>query len=43
MPVTGRLTAAPGVAPGPGLAHAVGVAGSLAFVCGQVALDANGT
>jgi enamine deaminase RidA (YjgF/YER057c/UK114 family) len=42
MPVTGRLTAAPGVAPGPGFAHAVSVTGPLAFVSGQVALDADG-
>ncbi|HEY7324644.1 MAG TPA: RidA family protein [Streptosporangiaceae bacterium] len=42
MPVTGRLTTAPGVAAGPGFAHAVSVAGSLAFVSGQVALDAEG-
>jgi len=42
MPVTGRLTAAPGVARGPGFAHAVSVAGPLAFVSGQVALDADG-
>jgi len=42
MPVTSRLTAVPGVAPGPGFAHAVSVAGSLAFISGQVALDADG-
>lgn len=42
MPVTGRLTAAPGVAAGPGFAHAVSVAGQLAFISGQVALDAGG-
>ena len=41
MPVTDRLTAAPGVAPGPGFAHAVSVAGPLAFVSGQGALDAD--
>src|SRR5215475_14571913 len=42
MPVTGRLTTAPGVAAGPGFAHAVSVAGGLAFVSGQVALGAEG-
>jgi enamine deaminase RidA (YjgF/YER057c/UK114 family) len=42
MPVTDRLTAASGVAPGPGFAHAVSVAGPLAFISGQVALDADG-
>jgi enamine deaminase RidA (YjgF/YER057c/UK114 family) len=42
MPVTDRLTTAPGVAPGPGFAHAVSVTGRLAFVSGQVALDADG-
>ena len=42
MPVTGRLTAAPGVAPGPGFAHAVSVSGPWAFISGQVALDADG-
>jgi enamine deaminase RidA (YjgF/YER057c/UK114 family) len=42
MPVTSRLTAVPGVAPGPGFAHAVSVAGPLAFISGQVALDADG-
>lgn len=42
MPITNRVTAAPGVAPGPGFAHAVSVAGPLAFISGQVALDARG-
>jgi enamine deaminase RidA (YjgF/YER057c/UK114 family) len=42
VPVTDRLIEAPGVAPGPGFAHAVSVAGSLAFISGQVALDADG-
>jgi enamine deaminase RidA (YjgF/YER057c/UK114 family) len=42
MPVTSRLTAATGVAPGPGFPHAVTVAGPLTFISGQVALDANG-
>ena len=42
MPVADRLTAVPGIAPGPGFAHAVTTAGRLAFVSGQVALDAGG-
>jgi enamine deaminase RidA (YjgF/YER057c/UK114 family) len=42
MPVTDRLTNVPGVAPGPGFAHAVTIAGRLAFVSGQVALDEDG-
>jgi enamine deaminase RidA (YjgF/YER057c/UK114 family) len=42
MSVTARLSTAPGVAAGPGFAHAVSVAGPLAFVSGQVALDADG-
>lgn len=42
MPVLDRLTAVPEVAPGPGFAHAVTVTGQLAFVSGQVALDAAG-
>lgn len=42
MPVADRLTAVPGIAPGPGFAHAVTTAGRLAFVSGQVALDADG-
>jgi enamine deaminase RidA (YjgF/YER057c/UK114 family) len=42
MPVTDRLTTVPGVAPGPGFAHAVTVTGRLAFVSGQVALDEDG-
>ncbi len=37
-----RLTEVPGVSPGPGFAHAVTVTGQLAFVSGQVALDAAG-
>ena len=42
MPVVDRLTAVDGVAPAPGYAHAVTVSGRLAFVAGQVALDAGG-
>ena len=42
MPVIDRLNAVPGVSPGPGFAHAVTVSGPLAFVSGQVALDAAG-
>jgi enamine deaminase RidA (YjgF/YER057c/UK114 family) len=42
VPVIDRLTAVPGVSPGPGFAHAVTVSGPLAFVSGQVALDAAG-
>jgi len=42
VPVADRLTAVPGIAPGPGFAHAVTTAGRLAFVSGQVALDADG-
>lgn len=43
MPVLDRLTDAAGVAPSSGYAHAVTVSGRLAFVAGQVALDAEGT
>jgi enamine deaminase RidA (YjgF/YER057c/UK114 family) len=42
MPVIRRLTAAPGVAPGRGFVHAVSAAGPLAFISGQLALDADG-
>lgn len=42
MPILDRLTGVPNVAPGPGFAHAVTTAGRLAFVSGQVALDADG-
>ena len=42
MPVIDRLTEVPGVSPGPGFAHAVTVTGQLAFISGQVALDAAG-
>jgi len=40
--IVDRLTSVPDVAPGPGYAHAVTVSGKLAFVSGQVALDADG-
>jgi enamine deaminase RidA (YjgF/YER057c/UK114 family) len=42
MPIIDRLTAAPGLAPGPGFAHAVTAAGRMAFISGQTALDADG-
>ncbi len=42
MPVADRLTDVPGVAPGPGFAHAVTVTGRFAFISGQVALDEEG-
>jgi enamine deaminase RidA (YjgF/YER057c/UK114 family) len=42
VPILDRLTEAEGVAPGPGYSHAVTVSGRLAFVSGQVALDADG-
>jgi enamine deaminase RidA (YjgF/YER057c/UK114 family) len=40
--IVDRLASVPDVAPVPGLAHAVTVSGTLAFVSGQVALDADG-
>lgn len=42
MPILNRVTEVDGVAPGPGYAHAVTVTGSLAFVAGQIAVDADG-
>jgi enamine deaminase RidA (YjgF/YER057c/UK114 family) len=42
VPLIDRVTEVPGVSPGPGFAHAVTVTGQLAFVSGQVALDAAG-
>jgi enamine deaminase RidA (YjgF/YER057c/UK114 family) len=42
MAVLDRITEAPGLAPGPGYSHAVTVTGRLAFVSGQVAVDADG-
>lgn len=42
MPIVDRLTEVPGNAPGFGFAHAVTATGRLAFVSGQIALDADG-
>ena len=42
VPVLDRLTSVPELAPGPGFAHAITTSGRLAFVSGQVALDADG-
>lgn len=42
MPIVDRLASVPDVAPVPGLAHAVTVSGTVAFVSGQVALGADG-
>jgi enamine deaminase RidA (YjgF/YER057c/UK114 family) len=42
VPIVDRLTSVPEVAPGPGYAHAVTASGKLAFVSGQIALDADG-
>src|SRR6266566_6420618 len=42
MPALDRLATVPGVADGPGFSHAVTTSGRLAFVSGQVALDADG-
>ncbi|NUS56727.1 MAG: RidA family protein [Streptomycetaceae bacterium] len=42
MGIIDRVTEVPGNAPGFGFAHAVTVSGPLAFVSGQVALDADG-
>jgi enamine deaminase RidA (YjgF/YER057c/UK114 family) len=42
LPIVDRLTSVPDVAPLPGLAHAITVSGRLAFISGQIALDANG-
>lgn len=42
MPIVDRMASVPDVVPVPGLAHAVTVSGPLAFVSGQVALDADG-
>ena len=43
MPILDRITSADGLAPGPGYSHAVVTSGKLAFVAGQVAVDATGT
>jgi enamine deaminase RidA (YjgF/YER057c/UK114 family) len=40
--ILGRLSEPDGVAPGSGYSHAVTVSGRLAFVSGQVAVDADG-
>jgi enamine deaminase RidA (YjgF/YER057c/UK114 family) len=42
VPLLDHLTEADGVPPGPGYSHAVTVSGRLAFVSGQVAVDAAG-
>ena len=42
MPIHDRITDVPGVLPGPGYSHAVTVSGRLAFLAGQVGLDADG-
>ncbi len=42
MPRLDHLATVPGVADGPGFSHAVTASGRLAFVSGQVALDADG-
>ncbi len=42
MPILDRVVEAPGLAPGPGYAHAVTVTGRLAFVAGQVAAGTDG-
>jgi enamine deaminase RidA (YjgF/YER057c/UK114 family) len=42
VPILDRLSAAPGISPGYGYAHAVTTSGRLAFVSGQVAVDERG-
>lgn len=42
MSITERVTDVPGNSPGVGYAHAVTATGRLAFISGQVALDADG-
>jgi enamine deaminase RidA (YjgF/YER057c/UK114 family) len=42
MPIHDRITAVPDLAPGRGYAHAVTASGRLAFIAGQVAVDADG-
>jgi len=42
MPIHDRLSTVAGVAPGRGYAHALTASGRLAFLAGQVALDADG-
>jgi enamine deaminase RidA (YjgF/YER057c/UK114 family) len=43
VPIHDRITSADGLAPGTGYSHAVVTSGKLAFVAGQVAVDASGT
>jgi enamine deaminase RidA (YjgF/YER057c/UK114 family) len=42
VPLLDHLIEADGVAPGPGYSHAVTVSGRVAFVSGQIAVDAAG-
>jgi len=42
MPIENRLADVPGIAPGFGYSHAVVTSGKLAFVAGQIAVDAAG-
>jgi enamine deaminase RidA (YjgF/YER057c/UK114 family) len=42
VPIHDRVTSTPEVRPGVGYAHAVTASGRLAFISGQVALDASG-
>ncbi|AHI00779.1 RidA family protein [Kutzneria albida] len=42
MPIHDRFTSVPNVAPGNGYAHAITASGRLAFVSGQIAVDADG-
>ena len=42
MPVHDRLADIPGVAQGPGYSHAVTTSGRLAFIAGQIGVDADG-
>jgi enamine deaminase RidA (YjgF/YER057c/UK114 family) len=42
VPIHDRITSADGLAPGIGYSHAVVTSGKLAFVAGQVAVDATG-
>jgi enamine deaminase RidA (YjgF/YER057c/UK114 family) len=42
MPVHDRLAVIPGVAPGTGYSHAVITSGRLAFLAGQIGVDADG-
>lgn len=42
MPILDRITSADNLAPGTGYSHAVIASGKLAFIAGQVAVDATG-